>query len=40
MRHKIFMWKTPTNHVDKKKNMRPRPITQNPLFEIKSDKFT
>ena len=39
MRHKIFMWKNPTNGQDKKPRGL-RPINQNPLFEIKSHRFT
>ena len=39
MRHTIFMWKTPTNCGDKKPRGL-RPINRNPLFEIKSHKFT
>ena len=35
MRHKIFMWKTPTN-CENKKSRDIRPINRNPLFEIKS----
>ena len=39
MRHKIFTWKNPTNSQDKKPRGL-RPINQNPLFEIKSHRFT
>ena len=39
MKHKIFTWKTPTNYEDKKSGCL-RPINQNPLFEIKSHRFT
>ena len=39
MRHKIFTWKNPTNGEGKKPRGL-RPINQNPLFEIKSHRFT
>ena len=39
MRHKIFMWKTPTNCGDNKPPYL-RPINLNPLFEINLHKFT
>ena len=39
MRHKIFTWKNPTNSQDKKPRGL-RPINQNPLFKIKSHRFT
>ena len=39
MRHKIFMWKTPTN-CENKKSRDIRPINRNPLFEVKSHRFT
>ena len=39
MKHKIFKWKTPTNCGDKKPRGL-RLINRNPLFEIKSHRFT
>ena len=40
MRHKIFMWKTPTLTMEIKKTMRFKIANINPLFKIKLHKFT
>ena len=39
MRHKIFIWTTPTNSGDKKP-LGLRPTNLNPLLEIKLHIFT